>query len=164
MGRLGKRATSPLVATFVVLIFALTVGFIIVTFDSTPSIASPQCMGVEKVQVVYIKNMPRICQKPALLPGDQPVLSILLENKGKRDVDGLQVTLFGNSTTGENIHVIRDYDAKLVAGNAISKQYKFPSSIGWVEQARISFYKKQTDYVLCDANTIVVDMIPECTI
>ena len=152
-----------MLATLVLVIVALTMGIILVSFDNTPKVEETLCEGIYDVNVVYVGDTPRICQRRDV-DNENNSVSFLLENKASRDVDGLHMLFIGDSDKAENqVFIVRDYNASIKADGALSKVYKFPKSIGNLEQVKISVYRQMNSYFqLCKKYSIVLDNIPDC--
>lgn len=158
---LNKKAASPMIATIILLVFALTLGFLLVNLTPHIEVDEDICQDIYSIRVLEIKNYPySICQE---LDVDEAHKSVkfFLKNDANLEVSGLHLTFIGDSF--DPIYILRDYNTTIKPGSVVSKKYLFPKTIGDLKQVMISIYRKldDSDY-LCKKYSIALDSIPEC--
>lgn len=159
--KLNKKSASPMLTTVFLLIFALSLGFVLVNLDTYMPSSKNICQDLYEVKVVNVKGLPWVCQK-LNADAENNALKILLANEAEETtVSGLHLTFLGSS---ENpVHIIRDYDTVIQPAATVAKKYNYPKSIGELQQVKVSVYRKQGSKLeLCTKYSIIVDSIPEC--
>jgi hypothetical protein len=156
-----KKASSPLFATIALLIFALSLGFLLIAFDPYVKRSDDICRDVHNIKVLNIKNYQNSYCQVTSQEGSNNSLKILLRNEAESSISGLHITFIGNSE--DPIYVFRDYDVPLSPGSVVSKRYAFPKSIGSLNQVLVSVYKQiGKSHYLCRKSSAVLGSIPEC--
>jgi flagellin-like protein len=107
---MNKRGVSPLVATILLIAFAIALGAVVMSYGSAyygskqvggegASTASPirQCGNVE-LMLYEINGIPQVCYGGS---GAEGYVNFMLDNKGNVDVEELLVTIIGEKGSKE---------------------------------------------------------------
>ena len=157
----NKKASSPMVTTIFLLIFALSLGFVLVNLDSYIPTYDRVCKGVYDVKIVNVRGEPRVCQAIDEDPANSSIQILIANEAPDSNVDGLHLTFIGNSDNP--VYVLRDFETTIKPSGVVSKKYKFPKSIGNLQQVKISIYRKIVSRLeLCQKYSMIVASVPEC--
>ena len=159
--KLNKKATSPMLTTIFLLIFALALGFVLVNLNDIMPEQDKVCEGMYAVKIVRVRNQPRICQEVSL-DANESVLKVLLTNEAEdTNVDGLKLTFIGDSD--DPVYILRDFETVIKPDGTISKKYYFPNFIGNLSQVKISLYRQIGNRLEhCSKYSLITNYIPVC--
>tara|TARA_B100002003_G_C13978933_1_gene473493 strand:+ start:297 stop:791 length:495 start_codon:yes stop_codon:yes gene_type:complete len=98
----NKRGVSPLIATVLLISFAVALGSVVLNWGRNIDISSPGniCTGVN----IKIRNIDdnQVCYS---MQGNNAHINFIIDNIGNKDVDGLGIWI-----TGENGRKLSDFD------------------------------------------------------
>ncbi|MBI5073515.1 hypothetical protein HZA99_06885, partial [Candidatus Woesearchaeota archaeon] len=80
-----KKAVSPLIATVLLIAFAVSLGAVLLTYMTSLG----ECGGVS-IEIPKLNNKPQICYN-----SNTNKLDFSVENSGREDIDSLKLTLTG---------------------------------------------------------------------
>ncbi len=105
----SRKAVSPLIATVLLIAFAVALGAVVMNWgrgyvEDTANMARERsdtevtCASEVGVDLVDIDNTPQICYNSTGGPGNNATLEFILENKQSKTIEKLQVRLIGSAT------------------------------------------------------------------
>ncbi len=155
----NKKALSPLIATVLLIAFAVALGAMIMNWTSginqpdsawTDSPSSP-CVGV---QIELSKAFGKL-----LFCYDDDSIKFNILNSGTKVIEGIELRTL-NSDLKE---VKQDLpDSKMMIGDTLSKSIKFDKS-GKVHVELVPFINVDGKKVYCPKKAIVQDVLPDCS-
>ncbi len=142
----SKRAMSPLVATVLLIAFAVALGAMIMNWsDSVTALGSPDCSGINLIINPYI------CYA-------QNLLRISVQNTGET-VEALTF----RAVDVNNNEVEFKHNARVVSGEVFSKDYPFQmSAMTKVEVIPSIIYQEKV--TKCDRPALKVENLENCAI
>lgn len=146
----NKKAVSPLIATVLLIAFAVSLGAVLLTYLTSLG----EC-GSVSIEIPKLEDTPQICYN-----SNTNKLDFTLENSGREDIDSLKLTLTG-ALNVENLDV--DHAIPHAETEKISIDYKF-LSLGKIQQVKIiPVVIEDNEEVVCPTEkTLTVEGIPEC--
>lgn len=164
----NKNAMSPLVATVLLIAFAISLGVVVMSFGnkyyhnpnfSTQDVnVSTLCKNLN-IEFLEINSEPQICYT---LVGDIWEISYMVLNSGYSSIDGVQVWVVGNGIFLEDIS-----DDQLQPGTPLSGKFDYDfSNYGEIKEVRF-FPKIMIDdgsggVSPCIDRPLKIDDIKEC--
>lgn len=144
-----KKAISPLTSTIAMLMFAVLLGVIVMSWGANKEIKEDRECDKTSVGVISFKGMPQACYT-----GNS--INFIMENNGKSVIDGFRVFVIG-----ENI--FKD-DIQLMLGVGDVARSSFPyENVNNPEALRIVPKIEEKGFSnLCASNSLTVDLVP-CT-
>ena len=91
---LGKNALSPLIATILLIAFAVALGSVLVNLGTNIDLARDKCKSVE-IKLRNIGNS-EVCYKNE---GTNGYVNFILDNNGKKIINGLSIIIRGDKTS-----------------------------------------------------------------
>lgn len=145
---MSKQGVSPLVATVLLIAFAVAIGAVIVTYTS----GLAKCTAIQ-VTVVAQDALPKVC-----LDVQQKAIHLTLENGPDEAVYGFKATLFGRNEI-INTDIIEPF------GKAQTKRILIPYNVGTSgELEKVRLLPLQNEEVVCPVEkALEVEGIPECS-
>lgn len=153
----SRKAASPLIATVILFLIALVIGYFVTTI--TPKLETYDiCEGIRDVQIHLIGE--KLCYVG--FNATHNSLSFLVENRYNAPIYGYHMTLIGDSE--QQVDVGRNYEFIISPYATVSLNYLYPNSIGYLKSMRLSFYRKLgNDLVLCENDFQAISSIEECS-
>ena len=155
---MGKKGMSPLIATILLLVFAIGLGVIVMNWGRAQVEAASKCAIDIELDVVELNEIPELCFSGA---GEDGVLHFIIENGPNIDIEELQLSVIGT----KNVLNMR-IDERVEIGFSLLKDipYNF-NEFGEIRQVRIipkiNLYPEE-DPILCPEQAIVLDNIRSC--
>ena len=158
----NRKAVSPLIATVLLIAFAVALGALVMNwgkryteeqmeYTSTKSSEELECELNVELALKEVSGEPQIFYK-----NSTNNLSFIIENKGRKDIDSIRVIIIGQS--GNDINTTDLTDSKIVAGGTIKRSVNYTNT----SIDEIKFIPKlnttgSTTPTLCTRNTLIVD-------
>lgn len=157
----GKKATTPMLTTIFLLVFALALGYLLVDINTYVPTKDLVCEDMYDVNIAVVPDGPWICQEKNIDKQNNSIRFIVVNNADTKNVDGLLLTFIG--TSSKPVYTYRDFDILIKPGGNSARRYNFPKNIGELQQVKISVYRKVGEYTkLCSKPSIIINSIPEC--
>lgn len=147
---MDKKAVSPLIATVLLIAFAVSLGAVLLTYMTSLG----ECGGVS-IEIPTLEETSQICYN-----SNTNKLDFTLENSGREDIEYLKLTLTG-ALNVDNLDV--DHTIPHAETEKISIDYKF-LYLGKLQQVKIiPVVIEDNEEVVCPTEkTLTVEGIPEC--
>ncbi|MDP2750809.1 MAG: hypothetical protein Q8O89_08315 [Nanoarchaeota archaeon] len=170
----NKKAVSPLIATILLIAFAIALGAVVMNWGSTyvkkqtediesKSNADIKCSTDSYLRVLSINGVPQICLRNSSTPER---VEFLLENGPNTDLEGVLVTLVYNGTTGSDTNVTLVSQIIQKARTAKLNVTYNTASFGLLKQVRVAPVMKiqnVKDTVICSKSALVLEDIYSCS-
>ena len=149
-----KNAVSPLISTFILMIFAVSLGVVVMNWGKTGNIAGTSFRSCSQVSinVITLDNQLQICYS-------QDKVEFMIENDGEVEIDGVRVMILGEKS-------VKKVDLKKSLEVADIKQYLVPFDIGEVGGIRqvkiVPNVEDRTKELLCVKNGFEIERISLC--
>ena len=155
---MDKRGVSPLIATVLLLIFAIGLGVIVMNWGRAQVEAASKCAIDTGISVVELNNIPEICYAGA---GEKGYIHFIVENGPNIDIEVLQIGIIGT----KNVYNA-EIKEKIQAGYSLLKDIPYNcDKVGNIRQIKltpkISLYPGE-DPILCPEQAIVIGEIRSC--
>lgn len=164
----NKKAVSPLIATVLLIAFAVALGAIIMNWGRTyteDQIDSSTKRSNEELEcgldvVLAIKE---VAGEPQLFyTNSTGNLTFMLENKGRKTVDSIRVIIIGQN--GQDVNITDVTGSKIISGGIIKKDVTYTNAS--IDQ--VTFIPKlnttgSSEPTLCTRNKLEKDNIPNRT-
>jgi len=163
MNMLSKKGVSPLVATILLIAFAVALGAVVMSYGSsyyeetlTEAVSVQKediCKGIN-LQIHKVNNIEQICYT------EQGIIKFTLINKANMDIEKIRVLV-----TGGDIYVTELDSNYLKAGYPKSEELSYDSSTyGEIKQIEfIPVVKEDYSELLCFDNSVLKENIRECS-
>jgi hypothetical protein len=155
---MDKKGISPLIATILLLIFAIGLGIIVMNWGRAQVEAASKCAIDTGIMIVKLNNIPEICYAGT---GQAGYVHFIVENGPNIDVDAIQIRIIGakgiyNTEIKEQIKI----------GFSLLKDIPYDfDKFGNIRQVKISpkvvLYPGE-DSLLCPEQAIVLEDIRSC--
>ena len=147
---INKKAVSPLIATVLLIAFAVSLGAVLLTYMTSLG----ECGGVS-IEVPKVNEQTQICYN-----SNTNKLDFSLENSGREDIESLKLTLTGVLNV-DNIDV--DHPFPKSETGKVSIDYKL-QYLGKLEKLKIiPVTQEDNEEVICsDDKSLEIEHIPEC--
>jgi len=165
----SKRAVSPLIATVLLIAFAVALGAVVMNWGKTYVETTAEQVGQKSstdincemntdLTLKMLRGDPQICYNN----GSNMIINFMLENKGSIDIEKLQMTVIGNKEVfSETIQ-----NSKIITGGTrkISRNYTYSEygDIDVIEFTPLIKTEGSTQPVLCNKNKLTIDEIYPC--
>ncbi|MBN2567406.1 hypothetical protein JXB02_04965 [Candidatus Woesearchaeota archaeon] len=170
----GKRAVSPLIATVLLIAFAVALGAVVMNWGKSyveeqaqhagdKSTTEMHCQIDIDLRIKEIRGVPKICYDNTTTPS-APFIDVMLENRGTEDIRGIAFLViddYDNIFTNESIP-----DSDIPAGGVKKFQIEYDSSFGGISVVEITpmiSSAGSVQPVLCAKNALVEDEVYECS-
>ena len=163
----NRKAVSPLIATVLLIAFAVALGALVMNwgkryteeqmeYTSTKSSEELECELNVELALKEVSGEPQIFYKNSTDPSLPGSLTFTIENKGRKDINSIRVIIIGQS--GNDINTTDLTDSKIVAGGTIKRSVNYTNT----SIDEIKFIPKlnttgSTTPTLCTRNTLIVD-------
>lgn len=146
----NKKAVSPLIATVLLIAFAVSLGAVLLTYMTSLG----ECGGVS-IEIAELNENPQICYN-----SNTNKLDFTLENSGHEDIEYLKLTLTG-ALNVDNIDV--DHPFPQSESDKVSIDYKF-IYLGQLQKLKIiPVTLEDNEEVVCpDDKSLEIENIPAC--
>lgn len=126
----NKRGMSPLVATIILILFAVVLGVIILNWGRAQIVKSAKCPINCDMNIVYLNGKPQICYAGQ---GDTGYIEFYLENGVNIDVAGVLLRIIGDKDLYQT-----EVTDKIERGYTLKKTIPYNFNLfGKIEQIRI---------------------------
>ena len=148
--KFNKKAVSPLIATVLLIAFAVSLGAVLLTYMSSLG----ECGGVS-IQIAELNEKPQICYN-----SNTNKLDFTLENSGHEDIEYLKLTLTG-ALNVDNIDVDQSFPQS--EAKKVSIDYKF-IYLGQLQKLKIvPVTLEDNEETICPTDkSLEIEYIPEC--
>ncbi len=146
----NKKAVSPLIATVLLIAFAVSLGAVLLTYMTTLG----ECGGVS-IEITTLDDKPQICYN-----SNNNQLMFTLENSGREDIEYLKLTLTG-ALNVENVDELTSIGRSEVSKVEIN--YK-KQHLGILQKLKIiPVVQENSNDVICgNERSLTIEGIPEC--
>lgn len=147
---MNKKAVSPLIATVLLIAFAVSLGAVLLTYMTSLG----ECGGVS-IEIPTVDDEPQICYN-----SNTNKLDFTLENSGGEDIEYLKVTLTGVLNV-ENVDV--DHTFPRSETGKVSIDYKL-NYLGQLQKIKITpITIEDNEEIICPSEkTLTIEGIPSC--
>ncbi|MBI3051862.1 hypothetical protein HYY74_05390 [Candidatus Woesearchaeota archaeon] len=143
MRRLSKRGVSPLIATVLLIAFAVALGAVVMNWGRTyteqtadnvkkKSDVDVKCSLDVKLKLLELQSKPQLCYGEW---GADSYINVTLLNDGTKKIDGVRVTVFGDKGIAGN-ESISNSSISVAGGVKLSVGYGYAGT-GPVKKVRI---------------------------
>jgi len=149
-----KRAVSPLVSTFILIIFAVSLGVVVMNWGKTGYVSGTSFRSCSQVSlnVVSLENQLELCYL-------DDEIRFILENDGEVDVDSVRVVVLGENTV-ENVEIKKSINVAEI------KQFVVPIDLEKVGRIRkikiVPGVEDRSKELLCVKNGFETERINLC--
>ena len=155
---MNRKAVSPLIATILLLFFAIGLGVIVMNWGRAQVEAASKCAVDTGLTIVELNQIPEICYAGA---GEKGYIHFIVENGPNIDVEKLQITVIG----AKKIYNTEIEDS-IKKGNSLLKDIPYDfDKFGDIRQIKICpkvvLYPGE-DSILCPEQAIVFENIRSC--
>ncbi len=155
----GKRGLSPLIATILLIAFAVALGSVLINLGANIDLTRDVCKNVE----VKLRNVDanQVCYKNE---GTNGYINFILDNSGKRPINGLSIIIRGDKTS--SIFDLNDMNLpeKTLFDKKDSEVTYDNSRIGIVKQ--VEFQPKikddKGDFQTCSKKSVISEKLGQC--
>ena len=146
----NKKAVSPLIATVLLIAFAVSLGAVLLTYMTSLG----EC-GSVSMEIPKLNDKSQVCYN-----SNTNKLDFSVENSGREDIDSLKLTLTGVLNI-DNVDV--DHPIAQSETGKISIDYKMVY-LGKLEKLKITPVTIESDQkIICsDDKALEIENIPEC--
>lgn len=161
---MNKKALSPLVATILLIAFAIALGIVVMSwgksyieekaeFTAGPMDAS--ACGLVELGIIEVGGKDRICYSAA-----DSSIEVFLENGPELGIADIRVRVLGSN----GIHTIESVlDSPLERSASAQLKFNYPSGIGAIEQVKLTpIVSAGGEYATCTSQAAVSEDIGEC--
>ena len=161
---MDKRAISPLVATILLIAFAIALGLVVMNWgrsyieEKAEFTAGPRdvsaCNLVE-LSIIKVGGKDRICYNPS-----SHTIELFLENGPEIEVDDLQVRIVGSTGIKTLDSVLEKPLERAVSAQVL---FNYPSGIGDVQQVKLTpVLDVGAEPVFCTNKAVVSEEVGQC--
>jgi flagellin-like protein len=158
-----KKAVSPLIATVLLIAFAVALGAVVINWAGqgmgvTPSKSLDKCSSV-KIDLVKLGDSKGVCYTE----GEQNMLRFTLKTEGSVPIAKFTLELYNSTQAGVNPY--RSVLNEELPSNSKGFVYQYPSSVGNIVLLRITpmiVEGKEEKELSCGSNSIEVNGVPKC--
>lgn len=177
----SRKAVSPLIATVLLIAFAVALGAVVMNWgrgyvEDTANIARERsdtevtCASEVDIDIVEIDNTPQICYNESGGASGNATLEFILENRQSRDIIKVQARLIGEATRVP-LTIDLGYDSNLSVNQAAYRNLTFnldggtDLEIGAPQQVKFTPYIRVGGAdVACPASAETATDIKPCSI
>ncbi len=154
----SKKGISPLLATVLLLIFAVGLGVIVMNWGRAQVEAASKCAVDTGLSIVKLNNIPEICYAGK---GENGYVHFIVENGPSVDLEGLQLRIIGT----ENVYNL-EIKESIPKGNSLLKDISYDfDEFGDIRQIKITpkimLYPEEKP-ILCPEQALVTGEIRSC--
>lgn len=156
----GKKGVSPLVATFLLILFSIALGAVVMTWgrsyvEGAAAVAEQKTESVScdfdaSVGIRKVSGESRVCYSNG-------AIQFLIENTGIVDVRGITVQVIGR-----DIYKMDLSDVNLRRADVKAASINYPSSVGTPAQIQITPNYYANNQLVCPKNVLIVENIKQC--
>jgi len=155
----NKRGVSPLIATVLLISFAVALGSVVLNWGSNLDIPGNQCSKAS----IKIRNIgdSEVCYSGS---GQDTYINFIIENKGKVDISGLGIWIIGKK--GTRLIDLKDFVIKKGATTSIKDNSVSYDTATYGKIKQIQFIPKvqSTDFIdICSSSLVKTDKISACS-
>jgi flagellin-like protein len=155
---MNKRGVSPLIATILLLVFAIGLGLIVMNWGRAQVEAASRCAVSTGLSIVELNNIPEICYAGQ---GENGYIHFIIENGPNVDIESILLRIIGEKDV-YNVEI----KEKVPIGNSLLKDinYNF-NRFGEIRQIKISpkiILYPEEEPILCPEQAIVIGEIRSC--
>ena len=163
----SKRGVSPLIATVLLIAFAVALGAVIMSWVPSQSTTAAVCENVD-FGIEEIGGNANICyQEGTRMPGEEfaiNTLQILASNQGSDTIDNVKLSIVTDS--GDTLNPTLDVKLEPYESNKLSFEYKSNQGIlrkvTIIPQIIVTEGTEDTDPVMQSCEAVVVQSVPRC--
>lgn len=155
---MNKKGVSPLVATVLLLVFAIGLGVIVMNWGRAQVEAASKCAVDTGLSIVELNNIPEMCYSGA---GENGMIHFIVENGVNIDIEGIQIRVIGTKKVFN-----LDIPDNIQTGYSLLKDipYSF-TEFGEIRQIKLSpkviLYPGE-DPILCPEQALVLENVRSC--
>lgn len=173
----SRRAVSPLIATVLLIAFAVALGAVVMNWgrgyvEDTANIARERsdaevtCAAEVGVDIVEIDGLPQLCYN-VTGGSSNDTLHFIAENRKEKTIERLQVRMFGDATRVPLTFDLDTQESNMSANEAKYMNVSFKGAasggIGTLQQVRITPYiRAGGSTVACPSSSKTVTAIKTC--
>jgi len=151
---MNKRGISPLIATLLLISFAVAVGVVIMNFSKAEVEAQAECPIDVNLRFAVINGVEQICYDQ-----NKGEFSFVIENGINTDISGIVVNIIGTEKAETY-----ESDEALIRAASFVKKISYTSEIsGMIRQVKISpKVELQGEIFICPEKSLIAESIPDC--
>jgi len=166
MFRSKKRGVSPLIATVLLIAFAVALGAVVMNWgrtyvEDTASLAREksdteiQCSADVKLDFLKVRNIKRICYDYTTTTS----LNFTIENTGKLDITGIEVTVVGEKNINTMLIDLKSANMTLKRARFYKNESVDMGDLGVPQQVRIvPQIEVEGNRITCPGTALVEDV------
>jgi flagellin-like protein len=165
---MNKKAVSPLIATVLLIAFAVALGALVMnwgktyteeqmSYTTTKSNEELECELNVELDIKEIDGQPQI-----FYSSSSNTLTFILENKGRKDIDSIRIRITGQD--GNDINTTDITDSKIEAGGLYRGSVEYTdNNIDQIEFIPKLNTTGSTEPTLCTRNVLVLTSFTDST-
>lgn len=154
MFKRGKRGISPLIATVLLIAFAVSIGTLIMNIGKDVIANVGDCTDV-KIEVQTINSKPLFCYDP-----EQKNINMMIKNTGTVDIKYLKLAVTGADFSHEEVPIP---DSSLRAGKTLTTSVNYPMMDGSkAEVIPIITASGKESTCLASENIVIAETLAPC--
>jgi flagellin-like protein len=172
MKRFNKKGVSPLIATVLLIAFAVALGAVVMnwgrayvedtaTFAQQKSDTEIKCSNDARMEFLMINNVRKICYNSS----SPAHLDFILQNSGTAQITAINATIITDDTTVANTVQTTNYSINLSRSGVFKSQFNVTASSSNVNVLTVRLVpviKVQGKDVSCPKNELVEDTPLDC--
>jgi flagellin-like protein len=159
---MNKRGVSPLVATLLLIAFAIALGLVVMNWGKSyieekaefTSGADVSSCGLAELSIIKVSGKDKVCYNPA-----DNSIQVFLESGTEIRIKDIKVSVLGSSGI-HNVESILTQPLERATGAQI--KFNYPASIGAIEQVKLTPIIGDEEPVLCGHRAVVSENIGQC--
>lgn len=169
--KMKKKAVSPLIATVLLIAFAVALGAVVMNWgrgyvEDTANIARERsdtevtCASDVGLAIVEIDSVPQVCYNDSLT---NTSVEFIVENKKTRNIEKIQARVIGDKTRVPYIQDLGD-NSNISKSTASFLNFTYAkATYGTPQQVKLTSYiKVGSNEVACAGNAVTVTNIKPC--
>jgi len=143
-----KKAMSPMVSTLVLIVFAVALGAVVISWGNSEglSVAADNSCGMVEISYVDIAGVPQVCY-------DGQNIKAMIKNEGDVGITGVKIVAIGNEGIVSNEHMVT-----IKAGDVVENSYP----LGYSGQIKKVIIEPKIINKLCAKHSIDTENIGVC--
>lgn len=142
-----KKAISPLTSTIAMLMFAVFLGVIVMSWGVNKEVKEDRECDKTSVGVISFKGMPQACYT-------ETNINFIIENNGKSAIDGFRAFVIGDNIFKDDIQLM------LAVGDIARKTFPYENIDSPKALRLVPKIEEKGFSTLCASNSLTVDLAP----
>ena len=158
---MNKRGVSPLVATLLLIAFAIALGLVVMNWGksyieekSEFTVGDTGSCGLVELSIIKVGGKDKACYNPI-----DNTIQVFLESGTEVRIKDIKANIIGSSGI-HNIDSILDQPLERATGAQIT--FNYPTTIGQIEQIKLTPEVGNEEPVFCGHKAVVSEDIEQC--